>query len=130
MICMEEFSKYKLYFEEFQNRVADFEELKSRAANITVDSVRICLKEKQGRNENNQKDDCRVNPSRKSETNKSAGETRANKRKMQANKRKMQEKSKTRVNKLKCVRPIQQYCLTSTIHHYCPLRLGNIPLRN
>ena len=55
MISMEEFSKYKLYFEEFQNCVADFEELKRRAANITVNSASVRWKEKQRGNEKNER---------------------------------------------------------------------------
>ena len=48
--------------------------MKRRAANITVDSVCICSKEKQSGNESNKKDDCQVNTYNESEINKSVDE--------------------------------------------------------
>ena len=50
----------------------DFESFKRFAANITVDSVSICLKEKQSGNVNNKREKFQINPYKESETNKSA----------------------------------------------------------
>ena len=51
--------------------VADFNQLKRGAENITINSVSITLKEKKGRKENNEKDDCQLNPYNKNVSNRS-----------------------------------------------------------
>ena len=116
MSLIEAFLKYKFYFKYLKYHVTDFKETKTRATNITVDSVSIYFQEK------------KVGIKQKRTIVMLILLTKMKLikvwRKMVAN------KSKTRANKMKCVRLIKQAHLNSIIYHYSPLCLGNIHIIN